>query len=119
MDDIIRTTSPDQVRIERLGKLRIEVAGMGHPHPSCVHIHTPLTVLKPELLQEELLADVVEPVCVALQGGTLQPWCPELKVGQILILIIIIVHSHPGVTIADGAVVVLVHGPSNHVGHRH
>lgn len=95
---------------------------MGDSNTGRVYIHSPLPVLKPKVLKKELLAYVVEPVRVALQGGTLQPRSPELEVGQtlmLLLLAIIIVHPDPGVTIADGAVVVLVHGPGHQVGHWH
>ena len=119
-DDIIRTASPDHVRIKLLRKLRVEVASVRDSHTSRVHVNSPLSVLKPEVLQKEFLTDVVEPVRVALQSGTLQPRSPELEVGQtLLLLLLIIVHPDPSVTIADGAVVVLVHGPGHQVGHWH
>ena len=65
-DDVIRTASPDEVRHHALGELGVEVAGVEDGYAARVEVHAPLPILKLEIVQEELLADVVKPRGIAL-----------------------------------------------------
>ena len=40
---------------------------MKHLHTCCVNLHAPASVLEPQVLCQQLLADVVEPLIVALK----------------------------------------------------
>ena len=83
----------------------VEVAGVHHRHSDRVELHSPLTLVELEVLQQELLADVPEPGVVSLQSGTLQPRLPELEVGLT-------------VPVTDGALEVLVGDAGGGAGDR-
>ena len=83
---------------------RVEIAGVEHWNTDSVEVHAPLFLFRvvAEVLHEELLGEVVEPVVVALQCGALQPRLPKLR--------------PRAVRVADGAVVVAVGDPSGRAG---
>ena len=83
----------------------IKIAGVNHGNTDRVELHAPLALVELEVLQEELLGDVAEPGVVSLQGGTLQPWLPELSAGL-------------AVPVTDGTVVVPVGDARLRVGDR-